>query len=47
MTKIGKRLKSYRGGKATVTRNQKIKYAGKLTEIFTLNLLLRWQRCLC
>jgi len=25
-------LKSYRGGKATVTRNQKIKYAGKLTE---------------
>lgn len=30
--KNGKRLKSYRGGKATVTRNQKIKYAGKLTE---------------
>lgn len=30
--KNGKRLKSYRGGKATVTRNQKIKYAGKLTK---------------
>ena len=30
--KNGKRLKSYRGGKVTVTRNQKIKYAGKLTE---------------
>ncbi len=30
--KNGKCLKSYRGGKATVTRNQKIKYAGKLTE---------------
>ena len=30
--KNGKRLKSYRGGKATVTRNQKIKYAGNLTE---------------
>lgn len=30
--KNGKRLKSYRGGKATITRNQKVKYAGKLTE---------------